>query len=359
MPLAPMLRDPDAGRSAPMSFTGTGDEYFRIWIVNLGLTVATLGVYSAWAKVRRLQYFYRHTRLAGAGFDYHGDPIAILKGRIVALVLFGLYSATGYVNMWTAGAIFVALALVLPWLLGSSFRFRLHNTSYRGLRFQFHGTVKQAYWIFLGLPLLAVASLLTLVPFWHHRLKRYQFTNAAYGRSRFSVKPPVGDFYSTYVLAAFMFFGLMILVFIAVAIMLAVFVGGTGTPPANLPAGAQLAFMVVLVGLYMLAVVGVQSLMMARIHNLVWNHARLEGHAFVSRVEASTLFGILLTNLLGTVATLGLFRPFAQVRLARYMAGAFTLVTPEGFEQFVFAAPDDVTAAGDEAAEWLDFDIAF
>src|SRR4249920_2104751 len=61
-----------------MSFSGTGPEYFRIWIVNLALTIATLGIYSAWAKVRRLQFFYRHTRLAGAGFDYHGDPIALL-----------------------------------------------------------------------------------------------------------------------------------------------------------------------------------------------------------------------------------------------------------------------------------------
>src|SRR6187455_1771467 len=70
-----------------MAFTGAGSEYFRIWIVNLALTIATLGIYSAWAKVRRLQFFYRHTRLAGAGFDYHGDPIAILKGRLVGLVL--------------------------------------------------------------------------------------------------------------------------------------------------------------------------------------------------------------------------------------------------------------------------------
>jgi uncharacterized membrane protein YjgN (DUF898 family) len=28
-------------------------RYFRIWIVNLLLTIATLGIYSAWAKVRR------------------------------------------------------------------------------------------------------------------------------------------------------------------------------------------------------------------------------------------------------------------------------------------------------------------
>ena len=58
-------------------FSGTGKEYFRIWIVNLCLTIATAGIYSAWAKVRRLQYFHRSTALAGAVFDFHGDPKAI------------------------------------------------------------------------------------------------------------------------------------------------------------------------------------------------------------------------------------------------------------------------------------------
>src|SRR5688572_4599177 len=108
----------DPFRAEPVTFTGTGAEYFKIWIVNLALTIVTLGIYSAWAKVRRLQYFYRHTRLAGAGFDYHGDPIAILKGRIVGLVLFGLYSSMGYVGTWMTLVILVIFAVLLPWLLG-------------------------------------------------------------------------------------------------------------------------------------------------------------------------------------------------------------------------------------------------
>ena len=41
-----------------LEFTGSGSEYFRIWIVNLLLTLVTLGLYYPWAKVRRLRYFY-------------------------------------------------------------------------------------------------------------------------------------------------------------------------------------------------------------------------------------------------------------------------------------------------------------
>jgi len=45
-------------------FTGKGGEYFRIWIVNICLTILTLGIYSAWATVRTRRYFIRE-HLAG------------------------------------------------------------------------------------------------------------------------------------------------------------------------------------------------------------------------------------------------------------------------------------------------------
>ena len=39
-----------------IEFSGSAREYFGIWIVNLILTIITLGIYSAWAKVRRQIY---------------------------------------------------------------------------------------------------------------------------------------------------------------------------------------------------------------------------------------------------------------------------------------------------------------
>ena len=50
----------------PFIFSGKGSEYFSIWIVNIALTIVTLGIYSAWAKVRKMQYLYRNTALAGS-----------------------------------------------------------------------------------------------------------------------------------------------------------------------------------------------------------------------------------------------------------------------------------------------------
>ena len=91
-------RNPSIHAPEPMHFSGSGAEYFGIWIVNLLLTIVTLGIYSAWAKVRRLQYFCRHTELAGSSFDFHGNPIKILIGRAIALVILVAYNYTARIH---------------------------------------------------------------------------------------------------------------------------------------------------------------------------------------------------------------------------------------------------------------------
>src|ERR1700733_10021334 len=129
----------------PVRFSGTGGDYFGIWIVNLLLTIITLGIYSAWAKVRRLQYFYRHSELAGSSFDFHGSPIRILVGRVIALAMFIAYNFSVRLHSLSTIVTLVVLAAVMPWLLRNSFRFRLYNTSWRGARFYFRGGPAGAY----------------------------------------------------------------------------------------------------------------------------------------------------------------------------------------------------------------------
>ena len=80
-----------ATERAYFTFAGTGSEYFRIWIVNLLLTILTLGIYSAWAKVRRLRYIYGNTGLLEGRFDYHAPPLVILRGRLIAVALLVVY----------------------------------------------------------------------------------------------------------------------------------------------------------------------------------------------------------------------------------------------------------------------------
>lgn len=73
-------------------FTGSTREYFRLWVVNLLFTLVSFGVFSAWAKVRKKKYFYGNTRLDGDSLDYFGQPLAILKGRVVAVAVLVVYA---------------------------------------------------------------------------------------------------------------------------------------------------------------------------------------------------------------------------------------------------------------------------
>src|ERR1700704_3389344 len=108
-------------------FTGTAAEYFRIWIVNLFFTLATLGVYSAWAKVRKKRYFYGSTKLDGDSFDYFASPKAILKGRILAFAVFVTYALLGELYP-KSNYVFWAIAFAaLPWLVLRALSFNARN----------------------------------------------------------------------------------------------------------------------------------------------------------------------------------------------------------------------------------------
>ena len=70
------------------NFTGKGLDYFKIWIINTVLIILTCGIYYAWAKVRKTQYFMQNSWFQGSHFNYHANPIAILKGNIFVLIFY-------------------------------------------------------------------------------------------------------------------------------------------------------------------------------------------------------------------------------------------------------------------------------
>ena len=342
-------QDPGPPREEAFAFTGSGPEYFRIWIVNLILSVVTLGIYSAWAKVRRLEYFYRNTRVAGASFDYHGRPLAILKGRIVAVLLFGGYTVAGAISPVAGFVAFVVLASVMPFLINRSLRFRLYNSSYRGIRFHFHGTTGQAYWVFFALPILTMFTMMALGPLWHHQLKEYQHVNASYGRTRFSFNAPISGFYKAYGVSLLCVVALLIYSTFLLVLTAALLTGPVGR-----------AFAVGLFALsYIFFATATWSLTTSLIQNLVWRHTALGPHTFLSTLEAHRLLKVVMVNTVATVFTLGLFKPFAQVRLAKYIVGELAISVRGTLDEFAAGDQASVAAVGEEAAEIFDIDLAF
>jgi uncharacterized membrane protein YjgN (DUF898 family) len=340
----------------PFVFEGDGREYFRIWIVNLALSVVTFGIYSAWAKVRRLQYFYRNTRLAGAGFDYHGSPTALLKGRIVAAIMLAVYYGAAAISPVAGIGAAVLLLLLLPWLLVRSLRFRCYNSSYRGIRFRFHGTTREAYWVYLGLPVLSIFTLFLLFPFAHHRMRRYQINNLAYGNVRFGTRVDVGEFYVAQILGAAALFAVIVSGVIALTVATAaILIARNGERPEDPPAIALVLFLAI----YGAGLLLNRAIIQSRLQNAVWSHTRLGPHGFYCDLKIWRLFGILFSNAVLTIATIGLYLPFAQVQLMRYTAERFRFYPGGSVDEIASASADDTAALGEEAAELFDLDIAF
>lgn len=136
------------------AFMGRESEYFKIWIVNVLLTILTLGIYSAWATVRTKRYFYGNTWLDGANFEYHATPAQILPSRIMAVTLLGIYISL--VNFYPVASLVMmgVIFLMTPWLLWRSLKFNANVSSYRNVRFAFAGTLHKLYLIALIVPLL-------------------------------------------------------------------------------------------------------------------------------------------------------------------------------------------------------------
>lgn len=343
------------------SFTGTGREYFGIWIVNLALSVVTLGVYSAWAKVRRQQYFFRHTHFAGASFDYHGQPLAILKGRIIAFTLFALYTGSGFISPLMTLVVIGLIGLVMPWLLVRSLKFQLWNTSYRGLRFRFVGTTKDAYRTCLGYGLLTLVTLGFAAPLFYQRLKRYQHSHAQFGQSAFTFSATVADVYK-------IVFGVFLAWIVVISVFGMMFFGIVGVAAQFDTAGGEaqawalaiLVPMIVMTALlYVASLIILNCLATARLRNLLWTATAIGPHQVRSDLDVLPFVRVELVNVILTLLTFGLFRPFAVVRRARLMVEAVSVDVVGDLSEFEAGDQEHPGAVGDEIADIFDFDVAF
>lgn len=344
-------------RDLPFEFDGRTGEYFRIWIVNVVLSILTLGIYSAWAKVRTKRYFYGNTRVDGTGFDYHAKPVAILKGRLIAVaVLVGYYITLQFLPL--AEPVFLLLFMVaLPWLVVRALMFNARNSSYRNVRFGFRSNYLEAAKVFIGMPLLVVLTLGLFYPYFMYRQKSFVVNNSGFGTAGFDFRAEAGSFYEIYLKA----FGMLVLIAVLFAFVLPalapVAIGQDMGSTEQAPGAGQLTLgllpLLLMVPLYMLFFTYIQT----ATTNLVFNKSLLQDHQLQSTLSVGRMFWIYLTNFLAVVCSLGLLIPWASIRIARYRFENLSLQTAGSLDEFVAEERDQVRATGEELAEAFDVDL--
>jgi uncharacterized membrane protein YjgN (DUF898 family) len=344
----------------PVRFHGDAREYFGIWIVNLLLSIVTLGIYSAWAKVRNTKYFYQNTEIAGRRFDYHATGKQILIGRVIIIVGLIAFQVLAMVPVLLVIG-FVITLFLFPWLITRALRFNARVTSWSNVRFDFDGQPGRAFLVYLLYPFLTVFTLYLAWPFADRARRRYVINHHKLGRARFHFDTPVGPIYLA-LLGASVAGGIVVtLAMLGVSDSL-MELEGMFDPKRGQPGNpAEIIFLMIRLYVGAIAAFVVGGLVYgAMMRNLIYRGTSIEGgHGLASTVSVPQYVWIGLSNALVVVSTLGLMLPWAQVRMARYLASQTEAMVHGTLDDFVGDVMPEGGALGDAYTDIEAIDLGF
>jgi uncharacterized membrane protein YjgN (DUF898 family) len=363
----------------PLEFSGSGSEFFRVWIVNVLLTVVTLGLYTPFARRRTAQYFWGHTIVADSPLEFTAQQKKMVIGFLIFAGLylaFNVASETGQDT--TVTVMMFGGAALAPYFWASAMRFRLNATRWRGVRLQFAANWKEVYrasWPVFAIALLWSATAFLLDPLvpdgvgpdgeevagfietWPMvvgvvgvalvlsvlciiRLEfNYKSLLVARGRIGGQAgrwKPVFGDFVRIWLATV----GVFLLSMLAM-LLLFVVAGGTLALGADPDSKVGFGYILAMLAAFLLGFAAIfvgsapaRAYRDARMFQLVWNNigvsriARFKCDLKVWRYVRLRTFNIVLTLL-----TLGFYRPFAMVSEYRMKAESVTLHVKGSLDQ--------------------------
>ena len=141
----------DSADSA-FTFEGNWQDFARIALPNLLLTIVTLGIYRFWATARERRYLWSRTRFVDEHLEWAGTGMELFAGFVIVLVLFGVpYFGVSFVSqaliargyeasyMWKTAVGWLPLGLLLPWSMTSLWNERWSKMSFGPFAFRSDG----------------------------------------------------------------------------------------------------------------------------------------------------------------------------------------------------------------------------
>lgn len=394
--------DEDRSRSGriaayPLEFSGSGGEFFRVWIVNLLLTIVTFGFYTPFARRRTARYFYGHTLVADSPLEFSAQQRKMVVGFLLLVALYAAFRIASDTGQDTAASLMLlGGAVFAPYFWGSAMRFRLNATRWRGVRLQFIGSWAEVYraswpvfaialaWIatftLLGaltadlprerireqatlvLPVILAAVVVTVLCV--IRLE-FNYKSLLVARGRIGGqpgrwKPVFGDFVRIWAATVGVFLGCVLLVGLAMAAAL----GGSF---AILGKVRQMGLLAILIGVALfvagmlvlfLASAPARAYREARMFQLVWNNIGVSHIArFKCNLPVGRYVGLRVKNIFLTLFTLGFYRPFAIVSEHRMKTQSVTLHVKGGLDQLAGQLAREEQGLGDALADMAGLDL--
>ncbi|HPH20345.1 MAG TPA: DUF898 family protein [Haliscomenobacter sp.] len=188
-----------------LSFWGEGSKLFGIFIVNMLLTLLTLGLYYPWARAATLKYLYQETEFEGSRFTFHGTGKEMFIGFIRAVgIILALYLVL-FIFIWLDNSFFAFIgfliffagtALLTPIAIHGAMRYRMSRTSWRGIHFGYRGQLSELIRICIQGFLLTLVTF-GIYSFWFEiKLRRYVIDHIRFGNAEFSFKANGTDWFA-------------------------------------------------------------------------------------------------------------------------------------------------------------------
>ncbi len=365
-------------------FNGRGWEFFKIYFINILLTILTLGLYTPWARVRTRRYLLGNMQFGPYRFDYHANPIAMFKTLVIlyAIILMVFLLFTFVPESAIVIAIVYGLAVLfgIPWLTNSSLRFNARMTSFANIRFDY--TMK--YWKTFAVtwlpPIFMILSLGLALPYIASKVNTYYINNHRWGKMPLHSYIPIGKSFAVF----FLVFLVPVIISIFTIPPLISLLVASASPMALLSGSAIwgiLTIYIVLPLAFFYYALFVQITLIKNMHACFANsetetpEARIaKYHAFRQAEKQQDQCGFLYLSskqtpgktclkIIGNqclcVLTLGFYIPFMKINLLRYATECITLHGDEGLiEQNISQLKQSGGYLADGIADTADLDIA-
>ena len=341
-----------------IEFKGKALEYFGIWLANILLTVVTIGIFSAWAKVRRLRYFYNNTNILENSFAYHATGWQIFKGRLIAFVVIIIL---GIVSSYIPGfsfVIFIIIFFLSPFIINSSLRFNARMISYRNIRFNWHGNYKQTLLYFVLGPVISFFSLGFLQPLFTKFYYTYYASNHSYGTSRFSADTTIKQYYidsfkSGFFPALIIFYSIIVYTIWDIANLIEWNFDYIDTIFNNYSNGFEILFFIMIpiifITNFIYRIFARNILLRATILSKSNNNEI--SAKFDSRLNPATYLWIIITNAIIVPISLGLMSPWAQIRFYKYLSYSTKIGIIGDINIFLDTEKKNLSSLGEEYSE--------
>jgi uncharacterized membrane protein YjgN (DUF898 family) len=313
--------EPATSGSRRARFMGSGATLFGIHIVNMFLTLLTLGVYVFWGKVRVRRYLWSETEFEGDRFAFHGTGGEMLVGFLKALVFIipitvlnvlpDVLPVSELIRGLMLLGVYVLAGIFVPMAMIGARRYRLSRTSWRGIRFSLRARTKDFVRLWGWNTFLVVLSLGLFYPVYITRRYEFMTRNMWFGSQRFGFDGRGRDLF-------WPFLGMLVLF------------------PLTL-------------GLSWFWYAARKSRYFAA-------HTTFAAARFASTVRALPLAWLTLSNVIVLILTLGLAWPWISVRSLRFTYANLSLEGPLALDAITQQA-QQVSATGEGLAGFLDADL--